>query len=225
MSRDRQERPASAPAPAPRLRGALVRPARLALLLALLLPAVLAAALNEADWRAGRLAACEAQVADGRASEAERLLVRTLQVRDAMATLGFMRAIASLPQGPAWVRAEALRALCEAFCVEGAVDSLEIRRAQLRALTGAGFDCPSAPEAVEARWAVQLGAFSSEDNARRALQSLAARGVDCRVAHDGRHWRALAGRFPDKAAAKAQGREWERLGWTGETRVFEEPAR
>lgn len=217
--------PASAPATAPRKRGALVHAARLVLLGAVLLlsAARVDAALSEAAWRAGDRAACEAQVAAG-VSEAERLLVRSLQVLDADATLNIMRTIVSLPKGPDWVKAEALRALCEAFCVAGLVDSLEVRRAQLRALDGGAFDCPLAPEARSLRWAVQLGAFSSEANARRALEDLAARGIECRVRRDGRLWRALAGRFADKRSARAQGREWERLGWTGDTAVHEEPA-
>jgi cell division septation protein DedD len=101
-------------------------------------------------------------------------------------------------------------------------DSLALHRERLRALNGESFPCPLAPEAEPLRWAVQLGAFSSEANARRALEGLAARGVDCRVHHDGRLWRALAGRFAAARDAKAQIREWKRQGWIEEGRPFEE---
>ncbi len=199
------------------LRGPWLRAVLLAAAALSAVTAARAAEISRADYLAGDLEALERSVAGG-VSQAERLLVRTLRVRDADAVLNFMRAIASL-EGPDWVRGEALRALCEYFCVMEMRDSLEARVARLKELSGEDYRCALLREHRPV-WCVQLGAFSSAANAERQLAALAATGAVTRVYYDGEYYRALAGEYAGRGEARDAARGWAERGLISDFRLY-----
>ena len=192
---------------------------RVILLLASLLLSLhtVESAIQRTDYLNHNLEALQQQLAAG-ASEPERLLVRSLGVRDTAAVLNMMRCIVYHPDSPDWVRAEGGRVLCDWFCLRAEEDSLRIYRQGL-AVLGEQYHCAFLPE--PRNWLVQIGAFSSQSNARRALRRLENEGVPVQVYHDGRLHFALAGAFGDKDAAQTQARYWRERGWIKEYRLRE----
>ncbi len=173
--------------------------------LLLLLPALVASPLQDA-WLAGDQIQCELLVSQG-CTEAERLLVRSHSVKDPAAILNYMRSISSL-EGPEWVRREALTHLCDHFCITGEEDSLAFWRSRFEVVLDDDYSC-ALSSTTSLAWSVQVGAFSSEANAAKALKKLKDAGVAVHVIRDGRIHRALAGHFDSKREAKRAGRDWK----------------
>lgn len=172
----------------------------------------------EAAYRAGDIPACETLVDQG-VSEIERLLVRSMRVRDPEALLNYMRSITGIA-GPGWVRREAAHHLCDHFCLSNIPDSLAHWSARLVELGGSGYECPlnAGPGHT---WYVQVGAFSSERNATTALRNLSKAGVAVRVVRRGGHFRALAGSYASKRDARSAGRSWREQGLIDDFRPYE----
>jgi hypothetical protein len=177
------------------------------------------AELNPTTYRQANWEACKAELEAG-SCRAELLLVQAMQTRDAAATLNFMRLIYSLPDAPKWVRQEALQILCEAFCSAELTDSLRVRSKQLLRLSGAPFHCPLLLE-PSPPWAIQIGAFSSKQNAERALKPFTESKLARRVQRRGSLHIALLGRFESKKSAKSQAKHLKSMGEIADYRLIE----
>ncbi len=175
------------------------------------------AAIQHADYLNHDMQALQKQVEAG-VSEPERLLVRSLGVRDTAAVLNMMRCISSHPASPDWVRTEANRVLCDWFCLHRQDDSLRVYEQRLRQHEES-YRCDLLPDRAD--WLVQVGAFSTEANAERALRRLEEHGVATRVSHDGRLYYALAGGFSSKADAKDEATLWRSRGWINDFSIKE----
>jgi len=195
------------PVPPPSRHAALV----LALLLPVLLAPVAQGALSRETWESGDAARIRREAAGDPSGE---LLAATLTERDPDRTAAGLRRLAGLP-APDWMRAEALRGLCQVFCLLELPDSLRHSSAQLATLTGHSFDCPlldaitdreTGPEAIASAggWCLQVGAFSTERAARAALKALGKDSAGGRVDRENGLWKA---RIPCASRAEA-----ERLG-------------
>ncbi len=175
----------------------------------LLLATAATAALKESDVLQGNLdALAEAQAS---ASAAERLLVASLLAEDPVEALSGARRALQLPAED-WLHREALRRLMDAWCITNQADSLAAWRARFETLAGEPYACVGVPEETRPWW-VQVGAFSSLENARRSLSGLDSRGVPIRVLREGSLYRALAGGYASKREAKRAGGDWQERGW------------
>ena len=190
----------------------------LGLALLLLLCSGSRAALTRETWETRDAGAIAREAAGG--GEAERLLASTAEERDPRVLLAAMRRLARM-EAPDWIRAEALGALCEYFCVTEAADSLTRRSAELAALTGRAYDCPLQAPAVEGRWWLQVGAFSTEAAAGAALKALSGKSAR-RVTQDGL-WKAQLGPYASRAEAERAAAALEKTGRLKEHRVVEAP--
>ena len=195
-------------------------------LLAVLLLLVLAARaqLSPATWATRDAPTVAREAASG--GEADRLLASTLDARDAGTLVASMRRLAGTGEAPDWMRVEALSALCEYFCVTEAADSLARRSAELATLAGAPFDCPlqltSPATKAGGHWWVQMGAFSTETNAKAALKELGGK-ESRRVTQEGRLWKAQLGPFATRAAAERAAAALAKAGRLKEHRIIEAP--
>lgn len=177
------------------------------------------AALTRETWETRDAGAIAREAAGG--TEAERLLASTAGERDPRVLLAAMRHLARM-EAPDWIRAEALGALCEYFCVTEAADSLARRSAELVAQTGRAYDFPLQAPAVEGRWWLQVGAFSTEVAAKAALKALGGKS-DRRVTEDGGLWKAQLGPYASRAEAERAAQALEKAGRLKEHRVVEAP--
>jgi hypothetical protein len=189
--------------------------------LLLLISALAASPLQEA-WLAGDRDQCELIVSQG-CTEAERLLVRSLSVKDPEAVLNYMRSISSL-DGPEWVRRDALTHLCDHFCVTEDADSLAFWRSRFEIVLDDDYSC-ALSNASTLAWSVQVGAFSSEANAAKALKKLKDAGITVHVIRDDRIYRALGGHFDSKRDAKRAGRDWKERGLIEDYRPYRQEER
>jgi len=128
---------------------------------------------------------------------------------------------------PLWMRAEALRLMCECSCVMAWTDSLRRQGERYLALTGTPFGCPLAgppPAAgvpLTGDWWVQCGAYSTERGAREALKALGRTGTKSRLLPQGGLWKVQLGPCPGRPEAERIAGELKASGRLKDYRLVE----
>jgi hypothetical protein len=136
---------------------------------------------------------------------AERLLVKSMGTTDAVQFVRIMQSISDL-DGAAWIKQEALESICAYYCINEKIDSLEIYSERLNVSRGSYYDCPLVSQ-TKSCWTVQIGAFSSEVNAAKALRVPRLAGLSGRVYYNRKHYLALLGCFSGKREARKFAKE------------------